>query len=109
MAGFGGFRAGVASWWSCRRASRITSIAEAPNIAAMQSPIAMSGHADAVTATPPAANRTPAFAMTSLREQSQAERILTSSALGPHKSTRTEVLAASARRALHRVRAAVGT
>ena len=63
-----------------RSAARITPTADIPNKPAITRPMAMSGQAEPVIATPRAARSTPAFAMTSLREQSHTERMLMSPA-----------------------------
>lgn len=54
----------------------------------MARPTRTSAQPEPVTATPPAATRTPTFAITSFREQSQAERMLRSSARRRHRSHR---------------------
>ena len=81
---------------SCRPAVRRTSTAEVQNRRAIAAPATMSGQGDPVTATPPAAASTPALATTSLREHSQADRMLRSSSRRRHRHARTTPLAASA-------------
>ena len=65
-------------------------------MAAINSPTAMSGHAEPVTKTPAAASSTPPLARTSFREHTHAERMFISSARRRLNSTRHPTLAASA-------------
>jgi RND family efflux transporter MFP subunit len=103
----GFYRAGTARSW--RRASRMTRSAELPNMAAMTRPTTMSGHPERVTATAPAARSTPTFAITSLREHNQADRMLMSWARCRDSSQRQTVLAANATMATTLMMSAVGT
>lgn len=70
--------------------------ADEPNRPAMARPTKMSGHAEPLSDTAAAATKTLALAITSLREQSHAERMFRSSPRCRHRNTSTEALAAKA-------------
>jgi hypothetical protein len=80
------------------RASRITKIANREKTAATSSPTTTSGHAEPVSVTPTAATSTPTLPITSLREQTYADRISMSSPRCRQSNTRQKTLAASATR-----------
>ena len=74
----------------------MTPTAETPNSVAISRPIRMSGQAEPVSATAIAASKTPTLAATSFREQTQADRMLRSSARRRANRIRQKTLAASA-------------
>src|SRR3546814_20163408 len=78
------------------QASRNTRNAERRNSSAIAPPTRISGHADAVAATRPAAARTPRLEITSLREHSKVLLMLTFRLRKRHSIARQLRLATSA-------------